>query len=348
MEELTSPGGLTQGQRADLPVRRVTVNSIVALNMAYFRKAADLTQEELGERIGWGKSVVSTAERSSDAKRVRSFSAEDLIAVSTALGVPMAALFLPPEDHGTAVRYVLDGPGHKHLEVTDLLAYVSPAYGGDSPVMDAYRKRNIAAGASLLAAVRQAGLHLAAGDGALGNLGAEGAEEARETVAKSPVPMDQAADQQVDDTDDASDRTFKRPASDTDTIIADARREATRIIGDAQERAAALMRDVNEVVRHRSELEERVDDLRKFERSYRTRLQVFFEGQLRELYAPEMRQQAEERIRELQEDTAGADTARVSALLLRPDGTYEVLPLGPGGSNDSNDNEGLSDHDTEE
>jgi transcriptional regulator with XRE-family HTH domain len=344
MEELKSSGGLTQGQRADLPVRRVTVNSIVALNMAYFRKAADLTQEELGERIGWGKSVVSTAERSSDARRVRSFSAEDLIAISTALGIPMAALFLPPEDHGTAVRYVLDGPGHKNLEVTDLLAYVSPAYGGDSPVMDAYRKRNIAAGASLLAAVRQAGLHLAAGDGALGNLGAE---EARETVARSPEPMDQTADQQIADTGDASDRAFERAASDTDTIIADARREATRIIGDAQERAAALMRDVNEVIRHRSELEERVDDLRKFERSYRTRLQVFFEGQLRELYAPEMRQQAEERIRELREDTAGADTARVSALLLRQDGTYEVLPLGPGDSNDSNTDEGFGDHETE-
>ena len=107
MEELRPPGGLTQGQHADLPVRRVTVNSIVALNMAYFRKAAGLTQEELGERIGWGKSVVSTAERSSDAKRVRNFSAEDLIAISTALGVPMAALFLPPEDDGVAVRYVI-------------------------------------------------------------------------------------------------------------------------------------------------------------------------------------------------------------------------------------------------
>ena len=341
MEELKSSGGLTQGQRADLPVWRVTVNSIVALNMAYFRKAADLTQEELGERIGWGKSVVSTAERSSDAKRVRSFSAEDLIAISTALGVPLAALFLPPEDHGTAVRYVLDGPGHKHLEVTDLLAYVSPAYGGDSPVMDAYRKRNIAAGASLLAAVRQAGLHLAAGDGALGNLGAD---EACETVAKSPVPIDQ----QIADTNDGSDRTFERAASDTGATIADARREATRIIGDAQERAAALMRDVNEVIRHRSELEERVGDLRNFERSYRTRLQVFFEGQLRELYAPEMRQQAEERIRELREDFAGTDTAGVSALLLRQDGTYEVLPLGSGNSNDSNADEGLSDHDTEE
>jgi transcriptional regulator with XRE-family HTH domain/vacuolar-type H+-ATPase subunit H len=335
---------LPQERGADLPVRRVTVNSLVAFNLAFFRKAAELTQEELGERLGWGNTVVSTAERSWDARRVRSFSVEDLMDIAMALGVPVAALFLPPEDHGTAVRYVLDRPGHKDLEVTDLLAYVSPAYGGDSPVMDAYRKRNIAAGASLLAAVRQAGLHLAAGDGALENLSAE---EARETVVSSPVPIDQTVDQQIADTDDASGRTFERAASDTDMIIADARREATRIIGDAQERAAALMRDVNEVVRHRSELEERVDDLRKFERSYRTRLQVFFEGQLRELYAPEMRQQAEERIRELQEDAAGADTARASALLLRQDGTYEVLPLGPGDSNDSNTDEGFGDHDTE-
>ena len=210
--------------------------------------------------------------------------------------------------------------------------------------MDAYRKRNIAAGASLLAAVRQAGLHLAAAGGALENLSAE---EARETVARSPVPIDQTVDRPIADTDDASGRTFERAASDADMIIADARREATRIIGDAQERAAALMRDVNEVVRHRSELQERVDDLRKFERNYRTKLQAFAEGQLRDLYAPEMRQQAEERIRELQEDTARADTARSSALLLRPDGTYEVLPLGPGNSNDSNTDEGFGDHDTE-
>src|SRR5580704_12647707 len=139
MEELKSPGGLTHGQRSDLPVRRVTVNSIVALNLAYFRKAAGLTQEELGERIGWGKSVVSTAERSWDAKRVRSFSAEDLVGIAVALQVPLAALFLPPEDDGTAFRYVLDMPGPEEREPDDLLTYVFPTYGGDSPVMNAYR-----------------------------------------------------------------------------------------------------------------------------------------------------------------------------------------------------------------
>ena len=109
------------------------------------------------------------------------------------------------------------------------------------------------------------------------------------------------------------------------------------------------MRDVNEVIRHRSELEERVDDLRKFERSYRTRLQVFFEGQLRELYAPDMRQQAEERIRELQEDTvrrgyrpskraAPAPGRHIRSAAARPRATATT----------ANTDEGLSDHDTEE
>ena len=117
VDELQPGNALPQGQRADLPVRRVTVNSIVALNLAYFRKAAGLTQEELGERIGWGKSVVSTAERSWDAKRVRSFSAEDLIGIAARVQVPLAALFLPPEDDGTAFRYVLDMPGSEDEEL---------------------------------------------------------------------------------------------------------------------------------------------------------------------------------------------------------------------------------------
>ena len=91
---------LPQERGADLPVRRVTVNSLVAFNLAFFRKAAELTQEELGERLGWGNTVVSTAERSWDARRVRSFSVEDLMDIAMALGVPVAALFLPPEDHG--------------------------------------------------------------------------------------------------------------------------------------------------------------------------------------------------------------------------------------------------------
>jgi hypothetical protein len=61
-----------------------------------------------------------------------------------------------------------------------------------------------------------------------------------------------------------------------------------------------------------------------------------------------MRQQAEDRIRELREqaDTGGAPLA--SALLLHGDGTYEMLPLDPAAGTETSDNEGLNDHDTEE
>lgn len=79
--------------------------------------------------------------------------------------------------------------------------------------------------------------------------------------------------------------------------------------------------------------------------SWRWRLGLL---RLRELYAPEMRQQAEERIKELQESTAGPDAARSNALLLHQDGTYEVLPLGPGKRNDSSADEGRRDRDMEE
>ena len=107
-----------------------------------------------------------------------------------------------------------DGPGHKHMEVTDLLAFVSPAYGGDSPVMDAYRKRNIAAGAACSRPCVRPDFISRRAMALSGDLSAE---EARETVASSPVPIDRTADQQIADTDDASDRTFERtPASPTD------------------------------------------------------------------------------------------------------------------------------------
>lgn len=146
MDETEEASAFRRVQGADLPMRRVTVNSIVALNLAFFRKAAGLKQEELAERLGWGKTTVSTAERSWNARRVRSFSVEDLLGIAVALGIPVAALFLPPEDHGVAFRYVLDMPAGGAADVLDLLSYVFPGYGGDSPAMDAYRKRVIAVG----------------------------------------------------------------------------------------------------------------------------------------------------------------------------------------------------------
>ena len=120
---------------ADLPGRHITVNQVVAWNLAYFRKAAGLTQDELGERIGWSKAIVSAAERSLDGKRVRQFSADDIVTIATALGVPVVAMFLPPEDDGVELRYLIDLPVHTYgtgavvnmcHTMHDLMAFVVP------------------------------------------------------------------------------------------------------------------------------------------------------------------------------------------------------------------------------
>jgi transcriptional regulator with XRE-family HTH domain len=296
VDDLEPGNALRQGQRADLPVQRVTVNSIVALNLAYFRKAAGLTQEELGERIGWGKSVVSTAERSWDAKRVRSFSAEDLIGIAAALQVPLAALFLAPEDDGTAFRYVLDTPGSEEREVADLLTYVFPAFQGDSRVMNAYRKRVIAAGASR----RAADLFDPTGheiDDIIERARREPGELLRDAGGDSELPLEEAI------------------------------RTAEQITADARARAAALVRDAQELVRQALG---RVDDLRAFERDYRTRLQAFVEGQLLELYTPETRPRAERMIEEVCKRAAEGGVLGVTALILREDGTYGMLQYPPG------------------
>lgn len=103
-----------------------TVNQVVAWNIARWRKQAGLTQEELGRRLGWSNASVSAAERSWDGKRVREFDADTLLALSSALGVPLIALLLPPP--GT------DGPA-----MAELFARLLPETPDDSRVMEAYR-----------------------------------------------------------------------------------------------------------------------------------------------------------------------------------------------------------------
>ena len=123
----------------------MTVNQLVAYNMAYFRKAAGLGQQEFGEPLGWSVASVSAAERSWDGKRIKKFDADEIVQIAYVLGVPLSALFLPPEDHGTAVRYVLKTRGSEDRGLSDLGADVFPAAARDSAAMSAYRKRLIAA-----------------------------------------------------------------------------------------------------------------------------------------------------------------------------------------------------------
>jgi 8-oxo-dGTP diphosphatase len=88
----------------------MTANQLVAYNLARIRKAQGLSQEQAAAMLApwlgvrWSKAVYSAAERSYDGKRVRQFTADDLIAMSGAFGVPVLYFFLPAkaEDRGSA------------------------------------------------------------------------------------------------------------------------------------------------------------------------------------------------------------------------------------------------------
>lgn len=124
------------------PAEQVTVDQLVALNIRQWRTVAGMTQAELGERLGWSAANVSAAERSvSDTRDRRRFDAQTLTEVSLALGVPLAALFLPPADEGERARYRFAAIG-RTWGMGDLMELVvMPDTTDESPLMDAYRER---------------------------------------------------------------------------------------------------------------------------------------------------------------------------------------------------------------
>ena len=294
------------------------MSQLVAYNMAAFRKAAGISQQELGQRLGgWSVASVSAAERSWESKRVKKFDADEIMQIAAVLGVPLAGLFLPPEDHGTAVRYVvrLDGSAATGLE--DLLPLVLPAAAGESAATDAYRKRIIAAGAS--------------------GFQVDNLETARRVLEL----VQHTADEAINAARGEADQTLGRARSETEVILAKAIRQAEQITGDASARAMALERDAQErhrqamgsLVQAREELERRIDDLRAYEREYRSRLKTLLEGQLKDLWSGEMRPQVEQAIEEYRTKAAGSGQ-QVSAVLLREDGTYDVVQLSPASERD--------------
>jgi transcriptional regulator with XRE-family HTH domain len=132
----------------ELPGEHKTINQIVAWNIAYYRKAAGITQEELGELIGGrSKRNVSADERSWDGGHTREFNAHEITALAAALDVPIGGFFLPPEGDGATVRYLFHNQeqGGACLDMGDLMAMVMPDSESNSRAMDAYRRRLIAA-----------------------------------------------------------------------------------------------------------------------------------------------------------------------------------------------------------
>lgn len=155
-----------------LPGVHVTLNQIVSRNIAIFRKAAGMTQAELGERIGWSFRAVSAAERTWDRTdgKGRVFDADLITALAHALDVPISAFFLPPPDDGISKRYLFhvrsEGGGENCLTMRDLVwLFLSDPSDDDSPAMSAYQSRYLDALARYLPP--DIGEHLAAKRGDL-------------------------------------------------------------------------------------------------------------------------------------------------------------------------------------
>jgi transcriptional regulator with XRE-family HTH domain len=300
-------------------VRRVTVNELVAYNMAFYRRAADMTQEQLGQKIGgWSTASVSAAERSWDGKRVRKFDADELFALAYVLGVPVGALLLPPEDHRAAVNYEVISPAEDEAVPAIILIVLAagggqmPAEQADSPVLRAYRGRLIAAGVT-----------------------------EKQPKQEPPPPVDFPIPVEV---------ALQRHTEDIEQGRAAAYESAGAIIQHAKDMAAAYERDAQErhrqalgsLVRQREELERRVDDLRAFEREYRSRLRHYMETQVRNLYAETLNgPNADDVVEALRQEGISQGPPGAHGVILKGDGTYEefVISDGPDADDDEDERE---------
>jgi DivIVA domain-containing protein len=123
--------------------------------------------------------------------------------------------------------------------------------------------------------------------------GAPHTEDTTNTAARVLWLARQTADQAIADARREADEILGRARRETDEMLTDARRQTEQITADARARAESLERDAQErhrqamgsLVQTREEVERRVDNLRAFEREYRSRLKAYLEGQLRDLAA---------------------------------------------------------------
>jgi transcriptional regulator with XRE-family HTH domain len=131
---------------------------LVAYNMARWRRVTGMTQEQLGERLGWTNVAVSAAERSWDGRRVRQFDADLITALAAVLRVPVPAFFMPPADDGETVRYAIAG-GNGPVPVAVYFTFVLP-----DPDLDPSTPAGAAYAAAVITAVaRYSGTEAAAG-----------------------------------------------------------------------------------------------------------------------------------------------------------------------------------------
>jgi hypothetical protein len=136
---------------------KITPNQIVAFNLTEARRLRGWTQEEAAAELEpyvgarWSKATFSSAERSIDGRRVRQFTADEIVAFSRCFDVPIGYFFMPPrpsqsetpvrfataEDHdlGLSLAELLDAifgtPGEREVMSARLNEYL-----GEIPMQD--------------------------------------------------------------------------------------------------------------------------------------------------------------------------------------------------------------------
>lgn len=110
-------------------------------------------------------------------------------------------------------------------------------------------------------------------------------------AAPSPAPVQRAPVGGAPNPSEAATGILALAQRTAEEHVAEARGHAERIVAEARARAEGLQREIDERHRQmmgnlegeRASLEQRVQELRAFERDYRARLKAYLENQLREL-----------------------------------------------------------------
>jgi len=114
---------------------------------------------------------------------------------------------------------------------------------------------------------------------------------AQETAEKYVSDAKSEADRMIGDARSAADRMIGEARSKADSMVGEARTQASSVEREARGKATTMVQDAerrhNEIIggleERKGTLEKRIEELRTFEREYRTRLKSYLESQLRDL-----------------------------------------------------------------
>jgi DivIVA domain-containing protein len=114
---------------------------------------------------------------------------------------------------------------------------------------------------------------------------------AQETAEKYVTDAKAEADRMMGDARSTADRMIGEARSKADSMVGEARSQAASVEREARGKATSMVQDAerkhNEIIggleQRKGTLEKSIEQLRTFEREYRTRLKSYLESQLREL-----------------------------------------------------------------